>query len=207
MNSALVLEDIPAARTWLVQAVGEAFPGCAVAEADGIAAARANIAERVPELALIDLGLPDGDGMDILRPLAERDCVCVVTTVFADDAHLFPALQAGARGYVLKDQSCGEIVELLAGICAGRPPLSPSIAQRLLTHFAAEPASDAPRLSPREREILEMISNGHSVPRVAEALGITANTAAGYVKQVYRKLNVSSRAEAALEASRLGLLR
>ncbi len=134
----------------------------------------------------------------------------MVTPIFDDDRHLFGALRAGAAGYVLKDQSRNDLVEMLAGIHAGRPPLSPSIARKLLSVFQDEGADGDTNahtlLTQRKREVLTLIAKGYTVARVAEMLGITRNTAAGYVKIIYRKLNISSRAEATLEATRQGLI-
>jgi DNA-binding NarL/FixJ family response regulator len=133
----------------------------------------------------------------------------VVATVFDDDAHLFPALRAGAQGYVLKDQSREQLADMLRGIVAGQPPLSPSIARRLLRQFrtvADVAAAPAESLTAREREVLGLIGKGLTVPATAQALGISRHTCVGYVKEIYRKLEVGSRAEATLAASRLGLV-
>ena len=109
----LVLEDRDDARHWLVQAVGAAFPGCSVHEAACIADARAAIAAVAPALAVVDLSLPDGSGIDIVELLRSRVPACrvVVATVFADDQHLFAALRAGARGYLLKEETNEHLVE------------------------------------------------------------------------------------------------
>lgn len=208
-SQALVVEDLPDSRTWLVQALREAFADIAITTAESLAQARAVLAQSVPDLALIDLGLPDGNGVDLILALSREHphCQCVVTTIYADDAHLFPALRAGAAGYVLKDQEQTRLVRQLHGIAAGEPPLSPVIARRLLKVFDPEPTETGlEQLSPRERETLILIAKGYRLNEVAESLGITRNTAAGYIKNVYRKLEVTSRAEAALAASRLGLV-
>ena len=207
-QSALIVEDLPSASAWLAAALADAFPGIATREAPDLAAARAAIAAAgPPDLAIVDLGLPDGSGVDLIRHLTRTAPAtqCVVATIFNDDVHLFPALRAGAAGYLLKDQPRERIVSALRGIVAGEPPLSPAIARRLLQMFApAEVADDQP-LTPRERECLMLIAKGLKVADVAVQLGVTRNTAATYVKSIYRKLDVSSRAEAALEAVRLGL--
>ena len=208
----LVVEDLTEARSWLVDALSHAFPGIRIIEAWDLASGRAACAQHTPDIALIDLGLPDGSGTDLIAELraAEHEVLTVVTTIFDDDRHLFGALRAGAEGYVLKDQSRNDLVEMLAGIHAGRPPLSPSIARKLLSVFQDEVAEDESTaetlLTQREREVLTLIAKGYTVARVAEMLGITRNTAAGYVKVIYRKLNISSRAEATLEATRQGLV-
>lgn len=212
VKQGLVVEDLPAAAAWLTQALADAFPGIELRAAASLAQAREQLRGFVPDIALVDLGLPDGSGIGLIETLSREhgDCHCVVTTIFADDVHLFPALRAGAHGYLLKDEPRDRIVLALQGIVAGEPPLSPVIARRLLRVFAPDPAaSQAPdvRLSPRERETLTLIAKGYKLPEVATQLGVTRNTAAGFIKSVYRKLNVGSRAEATLEAARLGLVR
>ena len=230
-RSALVLEDQPKTADWLASSIREAFPAADVVTAASISEAKQLLADgTAPDLALIDLGLPDGDGTQIIEALSATPCATVVTTTFADDEHVFGALQAGAQGYLLKDASRQELAQLLTGLVGGRPPLSPSIARRVLAHFSnqqfgkanravagaetastsADPSRDsdlqAVHLSRRESETLELIAKGFTVAKVSEALGISSNTTAGYVKSIYRKLNVSSRAEAATQANRLGLI-
>lgn len=210
---ALILDDLPACISWLSRALAQAFPGIRIQTATTLAEARAAvIAHAALDLALVDLGLPDGDGTTLIPRLREQQprAVPVVTTVFDDDAHLFPALRAGAAGYLLKDEAVDVLAQRLRGIVEGQPPLSPSIARRLLRHFlppAPTPAPPVHPLSPRETEVLRMIAKGYSVPEAADLLGLTKHTVAGYVKDIYRKLDVGSRAEATLEATRRGLIR
>lgn len=211
MQCGFVLEDQPKAREWLLQALATAFPGIETKSTDRIATARVLLKTVEPDIALVDLNLPDGSGIAIIEWLAQHrpNCQTIVSSIFADDVHLFPALRAGARGYLLKDQPQERIVAALQGIVGGEPPLSPAIARRLLKVFApAEDTVEADhKLSPRERETLSLIAKGYKLPDVATQLGVTRNTAAGFIKAVYRKLNVSTRAEATLEAARMGLVR
>jgi DNA-binding NarL/FixJ family response regulator len=211
MKSGLVIEDLPAPARWLSGVLAEAFPGIEVAMAASVAEAQQAIARHVPDIALVDLGLPDGSGLELIRLLTQLNpqCQCVITTIYADDLHLFPALRAGASGYLLKDQPTERVVAALRGVASGEPPLSPAIAQRLLRVFGQDQAGSADRdnpLSIRERETLVLIAKGFKLPEVADQLGITRNTAAGFIKSIYRKLNISSRAEATLEAARMGLV-
>jgi DNA-binding NarL/FixJ family response regulator len=207
--SALVVDDLPGARAWLAAALQAAFPGIEVATAGTLGEALARI-DPPPALALVDLGLPDGSGMQLIEALRARGAatLCIVATVFDDDAHLFPALRAGAQGYVLKDRDRDSLAGMLRGIAAGQPPLSPSIARRLLRHFQPLPAADAdaPPLTPRETEVLRLTAKGLTLNEVATALGLSRHTVSGYLKDIYRKLSVGTRAEAALEAARRGLV-
>ena len=204
---ALVLDDLPSSRDWLSNALQMAFPGIVIDTAGTLAEAFALI-DPPPPLALIDLGLPDGSGVRLIERLrAAGDTLCIVATVFDDDAHLFPALRAGAQGYVLKDQSPQTLADMLQGIAAGQPPLSPSIARRLLRHFQPIAAPvDEPHLTPRETDVLRLTAKGMTLVEVSEALSISRHTVAGYLKDVYRKLSIGSRAEATLEATRRGLV-
>ena len=207
-RTVLIVEDLPSTRDWLATAVERAFPGSQIATAEDIATARKALAESWPDLVLVDLGLPDGDGTDLIAAIKQAAPAtrCVVASTFGDDAHLFPALRAGADGYLTKDAEIDQLAEALAGILAGRPPLSPGIARRLMQHFQPQVQPDD-GLSPREREVLTLIAKGYTVNRAAEMLQIASSTAAGYVKDIYRKLEISSRAEATLKAAEMGLVR
>lgn len=206
IRSALVVDDLAASRDWLSSALALAFPGIAITLARSLGEARPHL-DATPQLALIDLGLPDGSGVRLIEHLAPRGCCCIVASVFDDDAYLFPALRAGAQGYVLKDQSQDQLADMLRGIDAGTPALSPSIARRLLRHF--QPSSTMPptaTLTARETDVLRLVAKGHTIADAARLLALSPHTVAGYLKDIYRKLSVNNRAEAALEALRLGLI-
>lgn len=208
VNFGLIVEDLPDAREWLVAVMAEAFPGVVINTAATLAEAREQIRQQLPQLALIDIGLPDGSGIDLISELNvnHHSVTSIVTSVFDDDTHLFAALGAGASGYLLKDQSRAELTEMLQRIVEGQPPLSPAIARRLLGFFGPKETETPVHLTAREREVLGLIAKGYTTPKVGELLSITKNTAAGYVKSIYAKLNISSRAEAAMEASRRGIV-
>ncbi|MEO7063797.1 MAG: response regulator transcription factor [Dokdonella sp.] len=204
--SALVVDDLASSRDWLSRALLIAFPGICIATAATLAEAEALIVP-APPLALIDLGLPDGSGVSLIERLQGSDTLCIVATMFDDDAHLFPALHAGAQGYVLKDQSPDELAAMLAGIAHGQPPLSPSVARRLLRHFQPQASmADATALTARENDVLRLIAKGLTIAEVAELLALSRHTVSGYLKDIYRKLSISTRAEATLEAARRGLV-
>ena len=214
MNQILLLEDLPEIRAWLKTLVLQVFPRAQVSEASRVHDALGLVSAIPFQLALIDLGLPDGSGVDVVAALqkAQPEAQSVVVTIHDDDEHLFPALQAGAFGYILKEQPREMIGEQLQRISSGEPPLSPSIARKVLKFFAeqAKPANNPMphvQLTERESEVLLRVAKGFTLPEIGVQLSLSRHTIADYVKQIYRKLNVSSRAEAALEAQRLGLFR
>ena len=211
MISILLLEDLPEIRAWLSKLVLQVFPDAQIAEAARVHDALGLVSAIKFDLALVDLGLPDGSGVDVVGALREHqpETQSVVVTIHDGDEHLFPALQAGAFGYILKEQPRELIIEQLHRISSGEPPLSPSIARRVMAHFAAKgrPQAQMPNVSltDRESEVLLRVAKGYTLPEIGVQLGLSRHTIADYVKQIYRKLNVSSRAEAALEAQRMGL--
>lgn len=211
MQTVLVLEDHPETREWLSSIINQAFKEVDISEASSHAQAGSLISEKKFDLALIDLNLPDGNGVDIIRELnrVSPDTYCVVATIFDDDDYLFPALEAGAQGYLLKEQTGEEFIHSLQGIIKGEPPISPTIARKMINHFHSSKADEEekPVLSSREKEILGAIAKGLSRNEAAEVLGITSNTVASHLKSIYGKLNVSNRAQATLEALRLGLVK
>ncbi|OYY94327.1 MAG: DNA-binding response regulator [Hydrogenophilales bacterium 28-61-23] len=209
MQIGFILEDLPESQVWLSEALTQSFPGIAIDTAYCLREAREKLQTgAMPDIALIDLGLPDGIGIELIEFIQRRSpaTLCIVASIYHDDGHIFPALRAGARGYLLKDQPIAAIVAALTGIAAGQPPLSPAIARRMLSFFQPLAALPDPALTERETEVLRLISKGMTQAETARLLGISQHTVAGYVKEVYRKLNVSSRAEAALLARDMGLV-
>lgn len=211
INNILILEDMPDTQKWLTDSCHLAFPGAGVHVANSLQVASVVGQEVVPDLALVDLHLPDGEGHAFIPELLQTspNCICVVVTIYAEEQHLLPSLKAGARGYILKDQSKSRIAELLSQAANGELPLSPSIASILLNQFVdSDQEQEAPEspLTNRESEVLALVAKGASTPEVADMLNISRYTAEDHLKQIYRKLDISSRAEAALEAHRLGLV-
>jgi len=239
----LILEDNPVARDFLSRVLRESFSDpIQITEAGDLETARRQIALSGPggmhgsdpfKLMLVDLELPDGNGLELLAELGGYPATKVVTTLYSDDDHLFPALQCGADGYLLKEDRFEVLVEELRKIVLGQPPLSPAIARRLLTHFrltppgeqaaaqtpaghapqpaakppvAIEKSSELPHLTPREIEVLTYLSKGFTIKEIANLMSIKWFTVNDHIKAIYRKLNVSSRAEAAVLASKQGLV-
>jgi DNA-binding NarL/FixJ family response regulator len=208
MTNVLIVEDLSETRRWLLEIVHAAFPGCDLHEAASARAGMAQAKARAYDVALIDLGLPDGSGLDVLRSLRvlQPGMICVVTTVMGDDASIVGALSAGAQGYLLKEQPQELLIRQLKQTAEGIPALSPSVARRIMEHFRRTgPAAAEDGLTAREREVLGLIGRGLRNGEAAEALKLSENTIAGYIKDIYRKLGISSRAEASWHAARLGL--
>jgi len=214
MKTALLLEDMPESQDILREIAQTAFPGIRVHCVADVAGALSSLHRYEFDLALIDLSLPDGNGTRVMEAISERypNCIIVVATIFDDDAHLFPALRAGAQGYLLKDQVPEQLVKQLHGISEGHPPLSPSVARRLLDHFREGNERDTvgtagnTLLTPREREVLVQLARGISIADIGTVMDISRHTVGDHVKSIYRKLNISSRAEAALQAKNMGLV-
>lgn len=206
----LVVEDIAETRRWLCAIVEEVFAGAQLSQAETLRQAR-GLLEQPQDLALVDLGLPDGSGLDLLRQIRDSGAatICVVTTVLGDDASVVGALSAGAQGYLLKENPASLLAHQLRQIHLGLPALSPSIARRIMEHFSLTGPSAQPThgLTDRETEVLALISRGLRNAEVARELGLAETTVASYIKAIYSKLGISSRAEASWHATRLGLNR
>jgi DNA-binding NarL/FixJ family response regulator len=166
-----------------------------------------------PDVLLVDLGLPDGSGLDLIR--RARECspstLSMVITVFGDEASLVNALEAGARGYLLKSEGPSDLRESVAQLVAGGAPITPAIASFLLRRFESPPDESGAHehrstLSPRERQVLELIVRGLSNQDVANELGISRHTATSHVRSIYRKLEVRSRSAAVYEAFSRGII-
>lgn len=213
MHSVVLLEDDPVTRE-RVAGIVQAADGLrlAAAWADLRSALAWLPAHEAPRVALVDLQLPDGSGIDFIRALRRSapQTEAMVISVFGDEAHVVAAIEAGATGYLLKDAGAADIVQAIHRLVAGESPISSAIARHLLRRFqpsapAAAPAA-MPPLTPREREVLQLIAKGLSYQRIADALGMSPHTVTTHIKQIYRKLEVNSRGEAVFEALQLGLL-
>ena len=224
-DRALIVEDLDEPREWLAELLPQALPS--VRRVDTVATlaqARERMREYAYGLALVDWGLPDGTSESLIAELvaARAGAVVIVATIHDDDTHVFPALRAGAQGYILKSQPGVIVISQLRRIEMGEPALSPSIALRVLRHFHAAPQTspqaisvarsasldgEPPKqLTEREIDVLRLIAKGYKAPEVAPLLGITAHTVSSYVRDIYRKLGISSRAEAAMDAAKRGLV-
>ena len=209
-----IVEDDLAARNMLVSTLQADADYTVVAEfAEGRAAVSA-IPHLAPDMVLVDLGLPDISGIDVIRQLktTHPGCDVLVVTTFGDERTITSALEAGADGYLLKGSPLEEMRRDIHSLRAGGSPLSPMVARQLLNRLQAKPADDKAvdadngRLTRREREILVMITKGFSYAETSQICGIAAATVHSHLKSIYRKLEVHSKTEAVYEARRRSLI-
>ncbi|MCB9092332.1 MAG: response regulator transcription factor [Halobacteriovoraceae bacterium] len=206
-STILVLEDNKNTANYLKTLLLNYFSSSEVIVIDNLQEGKRWIKSHSPSLAFIDIGLPDGSGLDFLKELKmyNASIKAIIVTAFADDQNLFQALSLGADGYILKDLEKESFLYMLSKIEQNEPPLSPSIAKRMMQYFQKK-SSLKTDLSPRESETLCLIAKGYTVPEAAKEMGLSPQTVAGYVKKIYEKLHVSNRAEVTREAIRLGFI-
>lgn len=205
-----LVDDDPAVLAFFTAVISR-DAGLAVAfAAPTLAAARLALEQASPGLCLVDLGLPDGSGIDLVRELkASGGTRVLVTTVFGDRATVIAALKAGADGYILKTTRADDMLVHIRQTLDGFTPISPQVATFLLDVLRPEAraeAADGEALTARELEVLSIFSRGLTYEETASALGISPNTVRDFVKKIYAKLKVHSRSEALFEALSLGLL-
>jgi DNA-binding NarL/FixJ family response regulator len=220
MTKVLIVEDDPQMRSRYAQMLAQdpSFEVTASVGTGGEGMAMVDL--RKPDVLLIDLGLPDMSGIEVIRHATQNQpkCECMVVTVFGDEEHVLASIEAGAAGYLLKDATTEAFLEGIRELINGGSPISPIIARRLLKRFHGEStaaqaeaggADDAPgvALSAREKEILLLASKGFNYPEMGKLMGISPHTVTSHVKKIYRKLAVHSRGEAVFEANRMGLIR
>ena len=182
--------------------------------------AMAVVEELQPEVVLVDLGLPDGSGLELIAHIHQHmpGCESMVLTVFGDESHVISSIEAGATGYLTKDTRTADILDRLKQLRAGGSPISPVIARRLLNRFRGVATPDQlpssktavnqefTPLSEREQQVLEMVAKGFMQAEIADILGVSINTISTYIKRIYKKLAVNSRTSAVHRANALGLI-
>lgn len=169
------------------------------------------------DILIVDLGLPDGSGIELVERANAQwpDCNIMVSTTFADETNVMKCLEAGATGYLLKDSSQKNLITELRHLHAGGSPISPLIARRLLSRFKSDHAQDLKSqvaaeddavLSAREQEVLELITKGFTANEIANLLSVSHHTVLTFVRRIYAKLKVNSKAEAIYEARLQGII-
>ena len=169
-------------------------------------------------LALVDLGLPDGNGVELIEKLRAQDssALILVISAWSTQASLFSAIKAGATGYVLKERDDAEVRLAIRSILRGGAPIDPFIAQEILKQISASVitasnddkslGSDVALLTHRETEILDLVAQGMSNKEIAEQLFVSKYTVESHIKHIYRKLAVTKRTKAVSTARSLGIL-
>jgi DNA-binding NarL/FixJ family response regulator len=163
-----------------------------------------------PRIVLVDIGLPDGSGIDAVRACGQADWKvdAIIVSIFGDEDRVVDAIRAGAKGYLLKGAGLTQIGDDILSVLEGGSPISPAIARHLLTMVKTSP-SDGQAASPlteRETEILRAVSRGYKRTEIAAQLGISAGTVGNHITSIYRKLEVGSNIEAVARASTIGFL-
>jgi DNA-binding NarL/FixJ family response regulator len=215
--SVLIVEDIAEFRKRFSDAVTSDTDLRLLGAASTGAMAIELLDREAPDVMLIDLGLPDMSGIDVIRHAARRhpSTEALVVTMFGDDGNVLASIEAGATGYLLKDSMPASIASSIHELVAGGSPITPSIARRVLTRFRAAgpanvpapvPASRDAVLTERETDILRQVAKGMSFSEIGAILTISQHTVVAHVKKIYRKLAVHSRGEAVFEAGQMGLL-
>ena len=214
-STVLVVEDEPCFRNVLAAAIAATGDLTMAATASDLAEGLRLLVRCKPDVLLVDIGLPDGSGIDLIRYAAKNfpDCESMVVTVFADDEVVIQCIEAGATGYLLKDSSDLDIAQQIRLLLDGGSPISPAIARHLLRRIGphhVDPAALPPfppgaSLSAQENTVLSLCSRGFSYREIAALMEVTPRTVETYVKRIYRKLQVHSKTEAIFEARKLGL--
>jgi DNA-binding NarL/FixJ family response regulator len=207
----LVAEDHPLFRKGMVSLLSSVADFEVVGEAATGEEAVALAADLQPDVVLMDLQMPEVNGIEATRRILQEspNIRILVVTLFEDEDSVFMALRAGARGYVLKDADEEEMVHAIRAVGKGEAIFSPNVAERVLAYFAAPmPASQPqvfPTLTDREREILNLIAQGHPNPSIAKQLHLSTKTVGNYVSNIFTKLQVADRAQAIIRAREAGL--
>jgi DNA-binding NarL/FixJ family response regulator len=213
-----LLEDDPRLRGRLVQLIGDvggfSVAGQAGSVTSGLQAL--TLMAQAPDLCLIDLGMPDGSGLDVLRAIkAQWDAKVLIFSVFGDQNSVISALEAGADGFVLKDAKDNELIDAMNAALDGGAPISAAAAAHLLHRLRAPQPAQAQHLqkpietyglTPREIETLELLARGFPQREAARILQLSHHTVAAHVKSIYAKMAVNSRSEAVFEAVQSGLI-
>lgn len=210
----VIVEDDPRIAAHAAHGV-TAHGGLSLLGTAGTLAEARALLDHDADLFILDLGLPDGNGIDLIAEIRARrgsEPKILVLSVLGDQTTVLAAVLAGADGYLLKDLDSLDIGQQAAAALSGGAPLSPSIAAYVLRylrgqHEQPKPEDEDPDLSPREYELLQLLARGQSNRQAAEALSLSPHTVGDHVKSIYRKLGVSSRGEAMVRAFRSGLLR
>ncbi|GAA1153203.1 DNA-binding NarL/FixJ family response regulator [Kitasatospora gansuensis] len=207
----LIVDDHPLFREGLKAALQSADGIEVVGEAETVAAVPDAVAACLPDVVVLDLSLPDGSGLEAARRLAEQTPTAPVLmlTMADDDGSLLAALQAGARGYLVKGAGRDEVLHAVRTVAAGGAVFGSEIAARITTLLAGTKLREAgqlfPSLTAREAEVLNLVARGLDNRRIARELVVAEKTVRNHVTHIFEKLHVATRAEAVARARDMGL--
>jgi len=220
--SVILVEDEPSTQDHLARVIESSPSLKLLGVASTVQDAYSLLFMTNPDVALIDLGLPDSSGIGVIEWLSKYkpETESLVITAFGDEDHVVRSLEAGASGYLLKDYSNEELVEHILEVANGGSPISPLIARQLLFKMQSDRPFDAStlhrseqdgsqktsRITDRELKVIQQVARGFNAQEIAQQMGISSHTVATHVKRIYKKLHVHSRSEAVYEATMLGLL-
>jgi len=204
---AIVEDDVPA-REILAGWIRNTDGFRCVGEFDDAETALAKLPHEKPSVVLFDINLPGMNGIECVRKMKPRlpDTQFVMVTVYEDANHIFNALSAGASGYLLKQTRRNELIDALKDVHAGGSPMSSQIARKVVQNFyrnETQTDGETVELSPREREVLELLARGYLYKEIAEMLQIGVQTVNTYIRRIYEKLHVRSRAQAVAKYAHL----
>ncbi|WP_071796236.1 response regulator [Natronohydrobacter thiooxidans] len=206
----LIVEDDPDWSIFFQTIFSQSVNFEATAVACNLRAAQLALRRYRFDAALIDIGLPDGTGLDVLANLArsQPDVEAAICTIFEDEETVVAAVRQGASGYILKESAADSLIEMMSQMMAGGAPLSPKIARYILKFVmpAPEAPSEPVTLTEREMDVLVSIAEGNTLRQAGRSLGVAESTIRTHVKRIYSKLNVNSRGAALLEATRRQIL-
>lgn len=207
----VIVEDHPMYREGL-RATLDGDPDLSVvAVAANAAEGLAAVTAHAPDVVVVDLGLPDASGLTVVAGVAAArpDAGILVLTSYDDDHHVYAALRAGARGYLVKTASADELLRATHTVAAGAGTFSPTVVDRITRHIATGGRSSAagpfPELTPRERDVLALMAAGHSNAYIADHFVLSLKTVRNHVSTVLSKIGAASRAEAVARARDAGL--
>jgi DNA-binding NarL/FixJ family response regulator len=205
----LIAEDHPLYRKGMISLLSSVPEFEVVGEASTGEEAVARAAQLQPDVILMDLQMPEVNGIEATRRILREspNIRVLMVTLFEDDDSVFMALRAGARGYVLKDADEEEMVLSIRAVGRGEAIFSPAVATRVLAYFSKPAAQPQvfPTLTDREREILNLIARGHPNPSIAKQLSLSTKTIGNYVSNIFTKLQVADRAQAIIRAREAGM--
>ena len=200
-----IIEDQREIREGLRELIGGAEDLCCSAAFGSVEEVLPRIGSNLPDVVLVDIGLPGKSGIEGIRLMKERhpELVLVVLSVFDDDRCIFEAICAGASGYLLKKTPAPRLIQGICDAAAGGAPMSPEIAARVIALFRqARPAPDDHDLTPHEVRLLKLLVDGHNYKTAAVELSVTVNTISFHMRRIYDKLHVHTKSEAVAKALR-----